>query len=254
MKKKKQIIIAASLLTVFAVLLTVFFGIKSNHGIREIKIHPNAQIFSNFRTPFDLNAIITGHDGNVDTVVFRGIVKDLHEYSVTWEDDNGEENGGINESIIEVQIEEFYKGILDTNKPVIKILYPYSLSGIESNSVNICKDSEYIFVNCWIINEKYHDYAMRVSGSVAKDPLLAKTDCILGGAWCSLFPVDNDIVFCYNEYFSLQMQDEQFPLLEPDKCHTSFLTNDSALTSGDYIALKYSDFHQLFREVLSEYK
>lgn len=78
--------------------------------------------------------------------VFRGRVIDRKEYSVQWIDENEEIWGPYPSSVIDVQIIEEYYGNNPVAGETIQIYCPLPLSAVISDSFQIKKDHEYIFM------------------------------------------------------------------------------------------------------------
>ena len=201
------------------------------------------------RSIFDLRAIITGNGPNnyhFNTYVFSGTVIGLKEFSVSWTDDNGEEWGPFQRSVIEVAVNREYYGKSPVEGNVIKILYPYSLSSFLNDSVYIKENGEYVFTNCWVLDEVYTNYDVRYNPSAVNADISSYADVIIGGAWNSLFPIKEDKVVLYHGYFEHD-EGAKGRILPYDAVDAAdVLTSSYSLETGDFIAMKMEDFEEAF--------
>lgn len=194
---------------------------------------------------------MTGDNGegfNFNTCAFRGIITDMKEYQVSWIDENGESWGPFSRSILEVEV----IGKSPTDKNTVRVLYSRSVSSLEKDSVAIEKGGECVFVNCWLIDEKYNNYNREHNEIQYKYDISSQyADVIMGGAWCSLFPVENDIVYAYHGYFD--GNEEAMKIAAADAPAATKLTAADAVESGDFIALDNAKFDDMFSKIISDF-
>lgn len=250
----KKIIIILTVLIVAGMGITAFYLNSSvNTGVKEIRNPKTNVSVEALRAPFDLQDTITGSNGAVNTYVFQGHVEDIKEYEVQWSGEDGMEFGPRTVSILEVQIIKDYYGERPVDSDRIRVYYPSSVACTESDSVKIDKDRDYIFANCWVIDEKYFSSGDKqaISPYWSDNPAFEMVDVLSGSAWCSLFPIEDGIVYSYHGYFESIDNISDF-ILAPEEAKSTLLTSDDALTSGDFIALRYSDFEYLFQQIISE--
>lgn len=210
------------------------------------------------RTKFDAEKIMTGDSGstsekyNFNTYVFKGKIVGMKEYDFSWIDEQNGNWGPFRRSVLEVEVTKEYGGKSPVEGKTIKVLYPHSLAVLERDSVSIDKDSEYVFTNCWVMDEKYYSYEKANYGrkycSVLKE---LNADVIMGGAWCSLFPVENNMIYAYHEFFD--NYEGAKDIIVNATAATSKLTNPDALASGDYIALDGAKFDDMFIDFVKSF-
>jgi len=203
----------------------------------------------NLRTKFDLRAIIKGEGSDnyiFNTYVFSGKVIYLKEYSVSWTDENGEKWGPFPRAVMEVAVNREYFGKSPVEGNVIKILSTSSLSWVLNNSVQIKESGEYVFVNCWVLDEVYDNYDVIYNPAAVNADLSSYADVIIGGAWNSMFPIKEDNVVLYHGYFEHD-EEAKSKILPYDAINaTDILTNPHSLETGDFVAMKMDDFEEAF--------
>ena len=137
------------------------------------------------REPFDLSAILkgeNGYGGSCNTYVFGGEIINCQEFLSEWTDDTGEKRGPFPRSILEVKVKKEYNGNCPVEGDTIKVLYPYSLSVVmDDNHIQIKENSDYIFINCWVIDDKYTDLINTCNAEALNDPAIKNADVIIGG-------------------------------------------------------------------------
>ena len=250
MKKSKLLICIISLLSVSVV---VFSVLSSPAKMKRITNPFYNQIVDNMRAPFQLKEILTGINGKVNNCIFLGQIHTIKTYEVSWKDDNGEQWGPYIKSLLEVEIVKDYTGECPSHKKNIVIAYPYAISALETNTVLLYENKDYLFTNCWRIDDSYIKYANErdPSGSWANDPFLKEADMISGVSWCSIAPVSEGKVFLYHGYFEGMPQAKDLILpVEGLKCE--MLTSEDALISGDFVVFPLADFEECFDQLLSE--
>lgn len=250
-KRKKIIIIVFCCLAI--VLSFVLFREHSSNGkmVKTKNRNENIVIYS-MREPFRLIDIITGKEGKVNNCILQGKIIDIETYEVSWIDNSGEKWGPDDVSIISVELSRDLLENKNCEKQTIKILYPFTLSNKEQDTVVLKKGQEYVFANCWYLDDAYFNYARELDPSCAweNDPSLKAGDAISGAAWCSVFPVEDGVVYLYHEYID-KTPDIAKKVLPADQLKTSLLTSENAFTSGDFIALSYSDFNNLIQALIN---
>ena len=127
---------------------------------------------------------------------------------------------------------------------VIRVLYPYSLSDLYANSVSIKENSEYVFANCWVLDEKYTEYGKKHVTDDMSEPE-KHADVVIGSAWSSLFPMDDGKVMLYHGYFDHDEEAKE-RILPTHSIATDKLTSPDSLSSGDFIAMNWVDFEKAF--------
>ena len=259
MKKRTKIMLScfAVVAVIAAILIAGFANItveKNDSGAKLTKVgFFNRSIISGVtRAEFDLDSIISGDTGDgytMNTCAFRGTIQKIEEIDASWIDNNGENWGPYTNTIITVKPNEIYKGELPKN--TVKVLYSSTLNTTD-DSVKIKKGGEYVFLNCWIMDETYENYAKRNDPDIYKHNLiLNKADVIMGGVWNSLFPVENGKVFVYHEYFDKDENVKQ-KFLSADNESANKLISEDSITSGNYIILREDDFKTEIKKLLSE--
>lgn len=226
-------------------ILRVAAKLETFGNLKEVAIPENRTIeTSSSRAPFDLNAAMTGKNSEgftFNTCSFRGKITDMREFELSWTDEKGEEWGPFSRSILEVEV----IGRSPVQTETVRVLYARSLSSLEKDSVKIEKGGEYVFVNCWLIDARYNDYNKEHNEIQYKyDTSTQYADVIMGGAWCSLFPVENDVVYAYHGYFDGNAEAQKIAVENAPA--TDKLTSADAVASGDYIALDNTKFDDMF--------
>ena len=260
----KKRLIAISL-SVVAVMLIAGCGLLFNQinrnsitigrsTLKEIKrIDNNSGIIEQgVRTEFDLNKILTGDNYTFNTYVFSGTVQDIKYYEVSWTDENGEKWGPFTRTILSVKVDKEYTGGASSENGIVRVLTTELLSAEQNNAVRINIGDKYIFVNCWSLDDKYFDYiASNDSISYENDISLKQADVIMGGVWNSIFPVENDTVMVYYEYFknNADVLRKKLPITSINT--NKFISGDSDL-NDDYIILKITDFENSFYDLLND--
>ena len=151
---------------------------------------------SGMRSEFDLRNIITGSDGKYNTAVFRARVTDIARVESTYTDVNGEQAGPFDRYVITADIAEVYSGDIKEGSVSIVSTNLYDRS---SEAPEVGK--EYVFINCWKIDDKYYQsYTQEERDKNAVDPVVMQSDLIVGGVWCSVMPVEDGNVLLYRGY------------------------------------------------------
>lgn len=270
----KKTIISFSIITALFISIS-FFVWKANRlpRIKEIT-KPEQKSISEIRERFSLERILSGNSGSFNTCVFRGRISDLKEYSATWVDQNGDRWDDDRYSIVEVETEENYG-----NQPLektVRVLYLSSVTDITENSIVLKKGVSYFFINCWMLDDKYFSYCAEHDqyGTWKDDPSLKEADAILGAAWCSVIPIENDQVYMYHEYVAsdeeigkaLQNKHSEKALtlkgsglvsndvsiINPVLVRTDLLTDKNAFLSGDFAALNAGYFEELLKRAVAD--
>lgn len=254
--KKSTIAITMTIMSFVMVAVSIGFVIATNNQnttagkglkVKEVPIKgisDGVVTVNAARSAFDLKGIITGKDYNFNTYVFRGKIISRKEYEFSWTDDEGQEWGPFSRSILEVHVNKEYHGKSPVKGKNIRVLYPYSLSAVFNDSVNIEENSEYVFANAWVLDEKYTDY---VAEYAPDDRFESEkyADVIMGSTWNSLFPIDKGKVMLYHGYFEHD-EEAMGQVLPYDSVDTDKLTSPHSLESGDFIAMNMSDFEKNF--------
>lgn len=262
MKRRKiPIILTISLILCISVSgiisLMHFSTMQTNPTIQfnKVEIKPAGDRINAYasRETFDLEAIITGNNHTFNTIIFQGKITNLEEYEISWIDENNEQWGPYSRSIITVELSDIYHGKNPAKSNTIKVLYPNSLSLNFDKSVKIELNKEYVFSNCWILDNQYRNYIKNNNLNYYNNDIsINHADVIMGGAWNSLFPVENDSVTLYHEYFN-SVDDIKSKTLPYDEKNAARLTNKDALKNGDFVSLKNTDFENEFDKLLKKF-
>ena len=247
----KKVKLAIGVICLLLASVIVFSIVSSPVKMKAIANPFYNQKVDNMRAPFYLQEILTGKNGKVNNCIFLGRIHTIKTYEVSWKDDNGEQWGPHIKSLLEVEIIKDYTGKVLPDKRIVLIAYPYAISSLEDNTVLLHEDRNYIFTNCWRIDNRYYEYAYEndPSGSWANDPFLQEADMISGASWCSIAPENEGKVFLYHGYYDGMPQAKDLLLpVEGLKCE--MLTSEDALISGDYVALALEDFEDCFEHLL----
>lgn len=233
-------------------ILRVAAKLETFGKLSEVAIPENRTVESaSSRAPFDLNAVMTGKNGDgftFNTCTFRGKITDMREFDLSWTDEKGEEWGSFSRSILEVEV----IGKSPVQKDTVRVLYAHSLSSLEKDSVAIEKGGEYVFVNCWLIDDRYNEYNREHNEIQYKYDVSSKyADVIMGGAWCSLFPIENGIVYAYHGYFDNYAEAQKIAAANAPE--TNKLTSADAVASGDFVALYDTEFDNMFSKFVSSF-
>lgn len=223
--------------------------------LKEISASSNNYITTHgLRDQFDLNSILTGDNYKYNTFFFKGKIVDIKSYEVEWTDENNETWGPFLRNIIFVQPDEIYTGIFQSNKEIVRILTTESLNRTDNNSVKINIGDDYVFLNCWILDNKYFTQISQLSKNKhIYDTSLEMADVIIGGIWNSIFPVVNNNILIYNEYFSDITNITKNSLSSKNSDFDKFITNKNDF-SDNYIIVNMSDFKKSINILLKNIK
>ncbi len=237
----------------FCILNENFSILKHNVQFTKIDIDMSKNTVNSYciRDDFNLDLIINGID-DINTLIFKGKIVNIEEYKLSWMDKNGGKWGPYSRTILTVETSKIYHGKIPTKSKNIKILYANSMSHVFDNSVKIELNKEYVFANCWIIDECYIDYIKSNNPiSYENDVSLQYADVIIGGAWNSMMPVENDSITVYHKYFK-DIKDINEKKLSYNSENAERLTNNEALKTGEFISLKLSDFENNLWEIIEK--
>lgn len=228
---------------------------SENTTVKEVPIDGNSNISTeSSRAPFDLNSILTGDNHKFNIFFFKGKVVDIKAYEVSWTDENNEVWGPFRRNIISVQLDEIYTGNVPVKNKIIRVLSTENLNRANSGSVKINIGEEYVFLNCWVLDDKYFEQITRNSESnQIYDSSLMMSDVVVGGVWNSIFPVANDSVLIYNEYLSDITNITKNTLSSKNSEFDKFVT-DKADFKNDYVIVTVSDFEKSIGSLLKNSK
>lgn len=215
-------------------------------------LHNENVSYNGLRSKFDLESILLGinEDGyRFNTFIFSGTVIQAKEYQSAWIDDEGRTWGPFSRTILEVKLNKIYRGESPVTGDTIKILYPYALSLSSDDSVKIVENVEYVFVNCWVIDDTYYEYLSNYCKSAINDESINQADIIIGNAWNSVFPINEETVTVYHEYFDSE-SNNMSAISTIDSVTPYQSVPYEAVESGDYIQLNMEDFEKLFLNLL----
>ncbi len=241
-----------------SVLILLFSSLGVWYMTAPQKMLPKVSHFSNTvshgqRTPFDLQNILTGHNGEINTIVLAGKIKRIHTYDVSWKNELSEEEGPFEESLLTVEITKVF-GNHQYKSGTINILYPYPLAIEEADAATLNEGQEYVFTNCWSIDDAYSAYCDKQdpAGNWEKDPMLSKADAVSGAVWCSIYPIENETVFIYRDYFA-DMPDVLAQAQPASEIKSRSMPNLSEAHNDTIIALQYDVFENAFIQLLERY-
>ena len=260
--KKRLIAISLSVISLMLIVGCGFFFHQTNRDtitigrstLKEIKsTDNNSNIISHgMRTEFDLKKILTGDNYTYNTYVFSGTVQDIKLYEVSWTDENGEEWGPFTRTILSVKINKEYTGSASSENGIVRVLTTEVLSAEREDTVKINIGDTYIFVNCWSLDDKYFGYISENDPiSYKNDISLQQADVIMGGTWNSVFPVENNAVMVYHEYFENNTDVLQKKLSASSINSDKFVSSESIL-NDEYIVLNVADFEKSFSALLDD--
>lgn len=259
---KRLIAISLSVVSLMFIVGCGFFFHQTNRDtitigrstLKEIKSTDyNSNIISHgMRTKFDLKKILTGDNYTYNTYVFSGTVQDIKLYEVSWTDEKGEEWGPFTRTILSVKIKKEYTGSATSENGIVRVLTTEVLSAEREDTVKINIGDTYVFVNCWSLDDKYFGYISENDPiSYENDISLQQADVIMGGAWNSVFPVENNTVMVYHEYFENNTDVLQKKLSASSINSDKFVSSDSIL-NDEYIILNVTDFEKSFSALLDD--
>ena len=159
----------------------------------EVDIKPNDpnQHSMGLLKPFDLDRITNEAD-----LVFSGTITDRKEYEVSWTDDNGENWGPFENSVIEVSINEVYYG--QTDRETLKIYFPYRFRQSGNGIFGLNDGQEYIF----IANAFDDDYFAQIAeNTLDRTEPYKHADMYINGTRDNTMPIINGIVLPYTDFF-----------------------------------------------------
>ncbi len=218
------------------------------------KVFPSSSpVFHAQRSIFDLNDILSGRSGEINTSVFAGMIKTIRTYDVSWKNDLSEEEGPFEESLLTVEITRTYGTHLPKDDTVT-VLYAYPLAAQEADAAALMEGQEYVFTNCWNIDEAYAAYCSKQdpSGSWKKDPMLSKADVVSGAVWCSIYPIENETVLIYHDYFA-EMPDVIAQAQPARDIKSTAMPRLNETHEDVIIALRYDVFENAFIRLLERY-
>lgn len=254
LRRKKRLLKRLIVLMMAGVLLCAC-GIWYAMPVKMIpKVFPSSSpVFHAQRSVFDLSDILSGCNGQINTIVFVGIIKTIRTYDISWKNDLSEEEGPFEESLLTVEITRTYGTHLPKDK-TITILYPYPLATEEADAATLMEGQEYVFTNCWNIDEAYAAYCNKLdpSGSWGKDPMLSKADVVSGAVWCSIYPIENETVLIYRDYFA-DMPDVIAQAQPAREIQSTAMPRLSEAHKDAIIALRYDVFENAFIQLLEKY-
>ena len=208
--------------------------------------------------PFDLKESITGNSKDLNnytfnTYVFKGTVIGLKEYEVTWINESNEERGPFSRTIIEVRINKEYHGKLSVNGDIVRVLYTISLSDTFNDSVHVKEGVEYVFANCWVLDDTYTNYEEKYNRDSLNSGSREYADIILGGTRWGLFPIEGENIILNYEYFEHD-ENAKRKNISYQEVKTEMLTSKESLESGKFIVMRITDFEEEFTNLIKNAK
>lgn len=236
--------------------------ITENGSITEInhEIIVGEKRIDSMREAYDLKSMISGESKTgltYHSCIFQGIVEDFREYEVSWKDETyGDIRGPFSRTIIDVKLTKDSEDVAKKAGEIVKVLVTNSLSFEEENSIRMEKGQEYIFINCWLLDELYRQNSIECgSDSVGNDKSLDLADVIVGPFWNSLIPVNNDICLVYHEFIAgsnLKALTDQ--TAEQQSFSEKVLTVAKDSPQEEFIYLSTGDVLSYIKELIQEYR
>ena len=231
-----------SLIGIIPLLFCCFFAITQTKS--------NNNTFA-ARSDIVVNDIISGNNGLLNNEIFSGTVTKIDDEIVSYYNDNGEISLRKN-TIIHVIVDDVYKGNISKPGKELKILNIYGEGSPNiniDNTILINKGDKYIFINSWDIDDKYYAYCSDngIELNSEETIVLDKADIIMGGAWCSLLPIENETVFIHQEYVKA-IEAEQNVVLPTVQTKSDLLISDGQ--SSEYVAISIDIFENIFSDYL----
>ena len=187
---------------------------------------------------FDLKKKISEND-----YVFSGTIVSIKEFENSWTGDNGELWGPFSRTIIEVKLNKEYYGKILIKDNVIKVCYPHSLLLDFGYSVPLKKGGEYIFLSKMFSKDYIEERRNNIPES--KSEIEKHADVIIGGIWNSLFPVQDEKVTVYHEYFYYD-NDIMKRVLPYEPFETNKKTVSGTFENSNFIVFSKDDFEKAF--------
>ena len=82
--------------------------------------------------------------------------------------------------------------------------------------------------------------------------MLSKADAVSGGIWCSIYPIENETVLVYREYFA-DMPDVLAQAQPINEIKSTSMPHVSEAHNDAIVALRYSVFEKAFIQLLERY-
>ena len=142
--------------------------------------------------PLDISKIAAETD-----LAFSGTVLDIEEYTVHAMTADGFIHGPFKADVLEVKVNEVYAG--ETDKEILKIYYPSSVSFHYSNSIQISKYNEYIFFASAFDDDFYENEQISPDARFDQEKY---ADMYITSTHSKVMPVKNGIVSINKEYFA----------------------------------------------------
>ncbi len=128
------------------------------------------------------------------------------------------------------------------------------LNNTDDSSVRINIGDDYVFLNCWSLDDKYfNQISQQPKNNLIYDTSLLLADVIIGGIWNSVFPIENNKILIYKEYFSNVTDITKHTNLLKTSDFDKFVTNKAKL-NDDYIIINMSDFEKSIDSLLKTNK
>ncbi len=242
-KKKNYILYLVSIcLIVFMLLLTTVFVLKTGNITSLKKSYAT-------RSAFNVDNIVNGTDGEYqyNNICFEGKVEKIEKKKISWSDSNNESYGPYERTIVKVKVDKILFGQINNNNRVseyINILFTYDIDSVSSESVQLIKGRNYIFTNCWILDDLYYRNSNYEDSYLLNDISLKQSDVISGAIWNSVIPVENGVAFVYNEYLNNMNY-------APVNAKTNAITDNTLSENDEYVPISLYDFEQIIKELRS---
>ena len=149
-----------------------------------VETHNNMTEISALYAPFEKEKLINDTD-----LVFNGTVLSINEFEVSGQNDDGTAWGPLNQTVINVSVNDVYFG--NTDKKTIKLYYHTTLAYHYAGSFTIENGREYVF----LAKEINDVFETKYNADKHADMMLT------AGLRNGICPVSNDIVSVYYEYF-----------------------------------------------------
>lgn len=149
-----------------------------------VETHNNMTEISALYAPFEKEKLINDTD-----LVFNGTVLSINEFEVSGQNDDGTAWGPLNQTVINVSVNDVYFG--NTDKKTIKLYYHTTLAYHYAGSFTIENGREYVF----LVKDINDVFETKYNADKHADMMLT------AGLRNGICPVSNDIVSVYYEYF-----------------------------------------------------
>ena len=204
------------------------------------------------QAPFNLKNQMS-EDGLGAKYFFSGTVISVTNFEDSWIDDNGEPWGPFSRTLVEVKITKEYYGNTLVENDTIKILFTHRILSAPlivdplvptiryAEPFYMKVGSEYVFLSR-LIDEKFIENRVPESKSYPEK----YADTIIYDLGYNVFPVENENVLVYSEYFKNDKEVMK-------KTLSRDILIDSKEYTQSFVILKRTDFDQAFINLINTY-